>query len=66
VQINAPAADYTVQTDSNGQFEYWVDKSDNPLTVIVSQDGWQSQSTGEKIKAGGTISANFTLSQDSC
>ncbi|MCW2935728.1 MAG: peptidase and in kexin sedolisin, partial [Actinomycetia bacterium] len=66
VQINGTTADYTLKTDSNGQFEYWIDKSDNPLTVIASQDGWQAQSTGDKIKAGATISANFTLSQDSC
>ena len=66
VQIDGATADYTLKTDSNGQFEYWVDKSDNPLTVIVSQVGWQSQATGEKIKPGATISANSTLIPDSC
>jgi N-acetylneuraminic acid mutarotase len=66
VQIDGAAADYTLTTDSNGSYEYWIDKSDNPLTVIVSQDSWQSQATGEKIKAGATVSANFTLSPDSC
>jgi N-acetylneuraminic acid mutarotase len=66
VQIDGSAANYTLTTDSNGQFEYWIDKSDDPLTVIASQDGWQAQTTGEKIRAGGTISANFTLSQASC
>jgi N-acetylneuraminic acid mutarotase len=66
VQIDGSAADYTLTTNSNGQFEYWIDKSDNPLTVTASQDGWQSQAAGAKIKAGATVSANFTLSQASC
>jgi N-acetylneuraminic acid mutarotase len=66
VQIDGKAADYTLKTDSKGQYAYWIDASDNPLTVIVSQDGWQSQANRESIKAGATISANFTLSPDSC
>jgi N-acetylneuraminic acid mutarotase len=66
VQVDGSAADYTLTTNSNGQFEYWIDKSDNPLTVIASQDSWQPQTAAEKIKAGATISANFTLSPDAC
>jgi N-acetylneuraminic acid mutarotase len=66
VQIDGATASYTLKTDSKGQYEYWIDKSDNPLTVIAAQDGWESQTTPDKIKAGATISANFTLSPDSC
>jgi hypothetical protein len=66
VQIDGSAANYTLKTDASGQYQYWIDKSDNPLTVTAAQDGWQPQRTGGKIKAGATISANFTLSPDSC
>jgi N-acetylneuraminic acid mutarotase len=66
VQLDGSAANYTLKTDANGNYEYWVDASDNPLTVIAALDGWQPQTTGEAIKAGHTISANFTLSPDSC
>ncbi|HYZ52648.1 MAG TPA: hypothetical protein VE733_03955, partial [Streptosporangiaceae bacterium] len=66
VQIDGSAANYTLKTDASGKYQYWIDKSDNPLTVTAAQDGWQPQRTGGKIKAGATISANFTLSPDSC
>ena len=66
VQIDGTAANYTLKTDSNGRYEYWIDKGDNPLTAIAALDNWQPQTTHEKISAGATISANFTLSPDSC
>jgi hypothetical protein len=66
VQIDGAAANYTLTTDSNGNYEYWIDKSDNPLTVIAGSDNWQPQTTTSNIRARHTISANFTLSPDAC
>jgi hypothetical protein len=66
VQVDGATANYTLKTDSNGKYQYWIDKSDNPLTVIASLNGWQPQTTKGKISAGATISANFTLSPASC
>jgi hypothetical protein len=66
VQIDGAAANYTLKTDSKGQYAYWINTADNPLTVIAALDGWQPQTSRENIKAQRTISANFTLSPSSC
>jgi hypothetical protein len=66
VQIDGAAANYTLKTDSKGQYAYWIDTADNPLTVIAALDGWQPQTSRENIKAQHTISANFMLSPSSC
>jgi hypothetical protein len=39
VQIDSWAQSYTLKTDSAGGYALWLDKRNNPLTVIVAKDG---------------------------
>ena len=61
VQIDSAAGDDTLTTDQNGQYTLWLDKDASPLTLIVTDDGWRSQSQKVRIKAGQTTTADFTL-----
>jgi N-acetylneuraminic acid mutarotase len=66
VQIDGTIANYTLKTDAKGNYEYWIDNSDNPLTAIAALDGWQPQTDRTNIKAQHTVTANFTLKPDAC
>jgi N-acetylneuraminic acid mutarotase len=61
VQIDTWATHYTLLTDANGNFALWLDRRNNPLTVIVAKDGWQPQTRTIKITAGQTTTANWNL-----
>lgn len=60
--IDTWAASYTLRTDQVGDYGLWLDKRNNPLSVIVALDGWRPQSRTVRIKAGVTTAADFTLS----
>ncbi len=61
VQIDTWAAHYTVRTDADGGYQLWLDRRNNPLTVIVAKDGWQPQSKQVTIKAKATTTVDFRL-----
>jgi N-acetylneuraminic acid mutarotase len=61
VQIDTRAASYTLITDSDGKYALWLDKRNNPLTLIVAKDGWQPQTRKVRVKPGSPLTANFTL-----
>jgi hypothetical protein len=61
VQINTWAASYTLTTDGEGKYALWLDKRNNPLTLIVAKDGWQPQTKKVRLKPGSPLIANFTL-----
>jgi hypothetical protein len=66
VEIDTWAATYTLKTDQNGDYQLWLDVRNNPLTLIVARDGWQPQATTVKIIRRQTVTANYSLSPDSC
>ncbi len=61
VQIDTWAASYTLTTDQDGRYTLWLDKRNNPLTVIVAKDGWQPQTRQAKVVPGAPLTSNFTL-----
>jgi hypothetical protein len=61
VQIDTWANNYTLFTEADGTFALWLDKRNNPLTVIVAKDGWQPQTRLEKIKALQTTESDWRL-----
>jgi N-acetylneuraminic acid mutarotase len=61
VQIDTWAAHYTLLTDASGNYAFWLDKRNNPLTVIVAKDSWQPQVRTIKITAGQTTTADWNL-----
>jgi N-acetylneuraminic acid mutarotase len=64
VQINTWSTSYTLKTGSGGGYALWLDVRNNPLQLIVAQDGWQPQT--EKVRIGKltTTTANFALKGD--
>ena len=61
VEITSWASDYSLTTDAGGGYVWWLNKNNNPLTVIASMDGWQPQQQKVKITAGQAATVNFTL-----
>ncbi|MER6105999.1 carboxypeptidase regulatory-like domain-containing protein [Streptomyces sp. NPDC001832] len=61
VQITSKTANYTLKTDRNGRYVYWLDVKNNPLTVTASKDGWEPQTRSVKIKEGKATAADFSL-----
>ncbi|MFH8473980.1 kelch repeat-containing protein [Streptomyces sp. NPDC018000] len=61
VQITSKTASHTLKTDQNGQYVFWLDASESPLTVTASRDGWEPQTQSVKIKGGRAVTADFTL-----
>ncbi|MFJ5895780.1 carboxypeptidase regulatory-like domain-containing protein [Streptomyces sp. NPDC093064] len=65
VQINAATVSYTLRTGKDGTYALWFDSRLNPVTVIVSKDGYQPVTTTVKIKKGETTTGDFTLKKSS-
>jgi hypothetical protein len=61
VEITSWASDYSPTTDANGGYTWWLNKNNNPLTVIASMDGWQPQEQKVKVTARRATTVNFTL-----
>jgi hypothetical protein len=61
VQIDTWAAHFTLFTDAEGNYGYWLDRRHNPLTVIVAKDGWQPQTKRVRITAGVVTTVDWTL-----
>ncbi|MGW3497622.1 Kelch repeat-containing protein [Streptomyces sp. NPDC001020] len=65
IQINASTTSYTLRTTKDGTFALWFDSRLNPVTVIVSKDGYQPVTKTVKLTKGGTVTGNFTLKKSS-
>jgi N-acetylneuraminic acid mutarotase len=61
VQIDTWAAHYTLFTDANGNYGLWLDRRNNPLTLIVAKDGWAPQTKKVRITAGEVTTVDWTL-----
>jgi N-acetylneuraminic acid mutarotase len=61
VQIDTWTAHYTLLTDKDGKYALWLDRRNNPLTVIVAKDTWQPQVRTIRITAGQTTTADWKL-----
>ncbi|GAB3933050.1 hypothetical protein GCM10027614_03290 [Micromonospora vulcania] len=66
VQVDSWALSWTFATDAEGKYAYWVDRRNNPLTLIVAKDGWKPQTRQAKIVAGSPTVENFALSPIRC
>ena len=66
VQVNSWASSLSLSTDAQGEYAYWIDRRNNPLTMIVAKDGWQPQTRKAKITAGGTTVEDFQLTPIRC
>jgi N-acetylneuraminic acid mutarotase len=61
VEIDSWAASYTLTTGKDGGYALWLDKRNNPLTMIVAKDGFKPQTAKVKVVAGATVIKNWAL-----
>ncbi|MGW4486557.1 carboxypeptidase regulatory-like domain-containing protein [Amycolatopsis sp. NPDC004368] len=66
VQVDSWAASYTLKTDAAGQYTLWLDRRNNPLTLIAARDGWQPQTRTVKLVKGQPEVADFVLKPTGC
>lgn len=66
VQVDSRTMDWTFSTDANGQYARWIDRRNNPLTVIASKDGYKPQSDEVRLLQGQTTIADFALEEVGC
>ncbi|MFI7608423.1 S8 family serine peptidase [Micromonospora sp. NPDC049366] len=66
VQVDSWAQSFTFATDAQGKYAYWMDRRNNPLTMIVAKDGWKPQTRQVKINTSTPTVEDFALSPIRC
>ena len=61
VQVDSWAQEYTFITDKDGNYAYWLDRRNNPLTLIAAKDGYKPQTRSTKLINGETVVEDFAL-----
>ncbi|WP_371403815.1 S8 family serine peptidase [Kribbella sp. NBC_00662] len=61
VEVDSWAQSYTFITDKDGKYAYWLDRRNNPLTLIAAKDGYKPQTRTTKLVAGTPVTENFAL-----
>ncbi|AGZ41671.1 peptidase S8 and S53 subtilisin kexin sedolisin [Actinoplanes friuliensis DSM 7358] len=61
VQVDSWAMSFTFTTDAAGKYAYWMDKRNNPLTMIVAKDGFKPQTRSTKINTSTPAVEDFAL-----
>jgi hypothetical protein len=65
VQVSGAHGTWELTADTSGNYGLWLDASNDPVTLIVSAPGYQSQAAVVTVTAGATTTRNFTLSPTS-
>ena len=66
VQVDSWAGSWTFATDAEGKYAYWMDRRNNPLTMIVAKDGYSPQARTVRLYRGESTRADFTLRKAGC
>jgi hypothetical protein len=61
VQVDSWAQSYTFITDKDGKYAYWLDRRNNPLTLIAAKDGYRPQTRTSRLVAGEILVEDFAL-----
>jgi N-acetylneuraminic acid mutarotase len=56
---------YTLTTDSQGNYQLWLNHGYNPLQIIAAKDGYTPAVKVTRIAAGGTTTLGFALAEAS-
>ncbi len=65
VFIDGPNADYTLETDASGHYQWYFDAANSPVDVTVSAPGYIGMTqTGVVMNAGQTTTVDFSLRLD--
>lgn len=66
VQVDSWAMSWTFATDAQGKYAYWMDRRNNPLTLIVAKDGWKPQTRVSRINVTTPTVEDFALAPIRC
>lgn len=66
VQVDSWAQSFTFTTDPQGKYAYWLDKRNNPLTMIAAKDGWKPQTRTTRVNSTTPTVENFDLKPVRC
>ncbi|WP_250002974.1 S8 family serine peptidase [Actinoplanes sp. M2I2] len=66
VQVDSWASSHTFATDAGGAYAYWLDKRNNPLTLIAAKDGFKPQARTSKVSTAEPKVENFALQPVRC
>lgn len=66
VQVDSWAQSFTFETDAQGGYAYWLDRRNNPLTMIAAKDGWKPQTRSSKVNPSTPTVENFNLKPTKC
>jgi hypothetical protein len=61
IQANGQGYTFSLKTSLDGTYAFWAPTSANLFTVIAGKDGWIAKTIQVRLKAGKTITQNFTL-----
>jgi subtilisin family serine protease len=61
VEVDSWAQSYTFITDKDGNYAYWLDRRNDPLTLIAAKDGYKPQTRTTKLLAGEPVVEDFAL-----
>lgn len=61
VQVDSWAQSYTFSTDASGEYAYWLDIRNNPLTLIAAKDGYKPQTRSTELLADEPVTEDFAL-----
>ncbi|TCC44666.1 peptidase S8 [Kribbella capetownensis] len=61
VEVDSWAQSYTFITDKDGNYAYWLDRRNNPLTLIAAKDGYKPQTRTTRLVAGEPVTEDFAL-----
>ncbi|MFU8874561.1 S8 family serine peptidase [Micromonospora sp. SL4-19] len=65
VQVDSKGISWTLTTDAQGKYAYWLDRKHNPLKIIVAKDGWKPQNRQTTISSTPRVE-DFALSPTRC
>jgi subtilisin family serine protease len=66
VQVDSWASSYTFITDTEGGYAQWIDRRNNPLTMIVAKDTWKPQTRQARIDVAAPTVEDFDLKPIKC
>jgi hypothetical protein len=64
--VDSWASSYTFITDTEGGYAQWIDRRNNPLTMIVAKDTWKPQTRQARIDVAAPTVEDFDLKPIKC
>ncbi|GAA1740630.1 hypothetical protein GCM10009809_40210 [Isoptericola hypogeus] len=66
VAVNSDKSAWTFATGVDGSYAYWMDRRNNPLSVVAAKDGYRSQGAAAALRGKVETTVSFDLEQVGC